>query len=251
MINIQYSVLCHYPSIVSRDCITLGVLIYNTDEKSIIFETIKNWQRVRSFNDELDVELIKVQLEGIEEEVSELCKHKSFNLADYTRFYIGEVKFTEVINLVAEDFEEFRAECKRQYLICDVDKAERPSTADQLKFIRNTLKNSKVVYKTGNITGYFNENVNFDFIIGNYAIKIFSFEGKNEKRLVKNVKDWAYDAYKLKDKYKIIFATDINPEHQKEYKVIYKILEEECYKILTLADIIPFVSRINNEQVVV
>lgn len=248
--NIQYSVLCHYPSIVSKDCITLGVLIYNKDEKNIVFETTKNWQRVRSFNDELDVELIKAQLEGIEEEVSEFCKQESFELSDYTRFYIGEVKFTDVTKLIAENFEDFRVECKRQYLIFDVAKAERPSKAEQLKFIRDTLKSSEVNYRTGNITGYFNENVNFDFIIGSYAIKIFSFEGKNEKRLIKTVKDWAYDAYKLKDKYKIIFATDINPEHQKGYKVVYKILEEECYKILSLADIIPFVSQLSNEQVV-
>ena len=247
MVNVQYSILCHYPSIVSKDCITLGVLIFNEDEQKVIFETTKNWQRVKSFNDELDIDLIKLQLEGIKEEVSDYCEQASFDLSDYTRFYIGEIKFTDVTNIIVDDFNKFAAECKRQYLICDLDKKDRPSQSEQLEFIRNIFKNSAIDYKSGKITGYFDENVGFDFIINDYAIKIFSFDGKKEKMLIKCVKDWAYDAYKLKDKYKIVFVTDINPEYRKEYRTVFKILQEECYKIINIQDLMPFVAKLNNK----
>jgi hypothetical protein len=247
MVNVQYSILCHYPSIVSVDCITLGVLIYNKDDQTIVFERIKNWQRVKSFNDELDINLTKLQLDGIEEEVGEFCKKASFDLSEYTKYYIGEIKFTDVANVVVEDFDKFVTECRKQYLICDLDKKDRPSKSEQLEFIRNTFKNSAINYKSGKIIGYFDENVNFDFIINGYAIKIFSFDGKKEKRLIKCVKDWAYDAYKLKDKYKIVFVTDINPEYRKDYRTVCRILQEECYKIISLQDLMPFVTKLNSK----
>ena len=72
MLRVQYSVLCHYPSIVSKDCLTLGILFHNVTENKCILRSIKKWNRARAFNDELDIEVIKLQLEAIEEEVMSL-----------------------------------------------------------------------------------------------------------------------------------------------------------------------------------
>ena len=55
------------------------------------------------------------------------------------------------------------------------------------------MKDSNIEYRKGEILGVFDESIKFDFIIGEYAFKIFRFENKQEKRLIKGIKDWAYE----------------------------------------------------------
>ncbi|MCW6094762.1 DUF3037 domain-containing protein [Clostridium sporogenes] len=243
MVNVQYSVLCHYPSIVSKDCITLGILFYNKDDKQCVFETTKKWNRVKSFNDELDINLVKLQLHDILDEVDELCKNNNFNLGDYTKFYVNELKFTEVVDIEVENFSEFVSECKRQYLRFDFDKKDRPTTEEQLSFIKKIMKSSDITYNVSPVKGYFDEDIKFDFIIGEYAFKLFRFEGRQETRLVKSVKDWAYDAYKLKDKYKFVFVTDLDLNNN---NVLFRILKEESSYLISFNELLSFIKNTNN-----
>ena len=74
----------------------------------------------------------------------------------------------------------------------------------------------------------------------NYLFKSFIFEGKNENRLIKSVKEWAYDAYKLQDKYNIIFITDIE-ESSGEYTKVMKILKEESKDVISSDDIFDYI----------
>lgn len=245
MFNIDYSILCHYPSYVSMDCITLALLFFNVDTKETIFLCTKNWKRVESFNDSLDIELIKLQFEGINEEIHEIAQSPNFSLDKYTKFFVNDLKFSKVISTQVDDFHEFINECKKQYLILDYKKSERPSKEDQLKFIKQYIKTNKVEQKPSVVKGYFNENVKFDFIIDDYAFKLFRLEDRNANRLIHTVKDWAYDAIKLKDKYKIIFITDIDFNEYPNYKTIRNILKEEAYKIITFNELISFIQSLN------
>ena len=228
MISIDYSILYHSPSYVSIDRITIAILFFNRETKETRLICTKNWKRVSSFNDDLDIDLIKLQLEGINEEIQEIAKAPNFSLEKYTKFYINELKFTEVITNEAENFSDFIEECKRQFIPQDFEKSKRPSRDEQVKFIKKYLKTSNIECKPSTIKGYFNENVNFDFIIGDYAFRIFRFEGRKESRLISTVKDWAYNAIKLKDKYKIIFITDKDFTEPENYKILYDILGEDA-----------------------
>lgn len=246
MKKIQYTSLCHYPSLVSSDCMTIAILFYIEDDNRIIFKNIKNWKRLKSFNDELDIDLIKLQLEGIEEELTEFSKENDFVLSKYTKFYINEVKFQPIIDVEVENTDEFIKECTRQYLIGDLDKNKRPTVGEQVKFIKNYLKKCNYDY-SGNIEGYFQEKIDFDFQVDNYLFKSFIFEGKNENRLIKSVKEWAYDAYKLQDKYNIIFITDIE-ESSGEYTKVMKILKEESKDVISSDDIFDYIlSKISGQ----
>ncbi|BDR66951.1 hypothetical protein DP122_05190 [Clostridium tetani] len=252
MINVQYSVLCHYPSIVAKDCITLGVLFYNKDEKNCVFEITKAWNRVKSFNDELDIDLVKLQLNDIANEVDGFCKNDEFNLDDYTKFYVNELKFTEVVNIEIDNFSEFVGECKRQYLRFDFNKKDRPTVNEQLSFVKKIMKASDISYKVHPAKGYFDENIKFDFVIDEYAFKLFRFEGRNEMRLINNVKNWAYDAYKLKDEYKVVFVTDVDfSEDNDNYNLLYRILKEESNMIINFNEMVSFIKKIgiNNEKI--
>lgn len=174
MSKVQFSVLCNYPSIVSRDCITLGILFYNITESVCIFKKIQNWKRVASFNDELDIEIVKLQLESIEEEINDFAKEKDFDLKKYTKFYVNQLKFTEVFTADIEiDFHDFVEQCTRQYMPMDLAKDKRPREKEQRDFIKNVLKTSNKNYRNGNIVGNFNDNIRFDFIIKELCIQIF------------------------------------------------------------------------------
>ena len=74
MYNVQFSVLYNYPSLVNKDCISIAVLFFNIDTKECRLRTISNWKRVQTFNDELDIELVKLQLYGMEKEIHEIAK---------------------------------------------------------------------------------------------------------------------------------------------------------------------------------
>ncbi|EGT3817430.1 TPA: DUF3037 domain-containing protein [Clostridioides difficile] len=245
MLNVQYSILCNYPSIVSKDCLTLGILFHDRTNNICEFKIIKKWQRLKAFNDELDIDIVKLQLEAIKEEVQESASKGNFNLKDYTKFYVNELKFTEVVSIdIDEDFQDFINACIRQYMPLDLEKGKRPNNKEQIEFIKYTMKNSNISYNKGNVTGYFNESLKFDFIIDDYAFKVFKFENKDENSMIRNVKKWAYDAYKLSNDYKVVFVTDIDFSSG-EYNILYNILKEESAKLITFVDVISFIQNLN------
>ncbi|MDU7967314.1 MAG: DUF3037 domain-containing protein [Paeniclostridium sordellii] len=240
MINVDYSVLCHYPSIVSKDCLTLGIIFYDRSNNIGDFKTIKKWDRAKAFNDSLDIEMIKFQLESIQDEVRSFAQEKNFDLAKYTKFYVNELKFTEVIKVsIDESFEEFMELCVRQYMPLDLDKDKRPNKEEQTQFVKKMMKISNIEYTQGTIKGSFDENINFDFIIKDYAFKIFRFEGREENRVINNVKSWAYNCIELKDSYKVIAIIDLDTLEE-NYKSIYQILNKESDKIIHFNELISF-----------
>lgn len=119
MFNIDYSILCHHPSLVSKDCITLAILLFNRDTKETALISTQNWDRAHLFNENLDIDLVKLQLEGIEDEIVDIAKAPKFSLEKYTKFYINDLKFTEIISTKADNFEDFVKKCSKQYLISD------------------------------------------------------------------------------------------------------------------------------------
>ncbi|NFI03714.1 hypothetical protein FC959_04700 [Clostridium botulinum] len=244
MFDIEYAIMYHSPSYVSIDRITLAILFFNKQTKETHLSKTKNWKRVSLFNDELEIELIKLQLDGINSEIHDIAKSPDFSLEKYTKFYVNELRFTNVISTSVDDFNFFIKECSRQYMPQDYEKSKRPSTVEQLSFIRKYLKVQEVVCSPNKIIGHFNENITFDFIINDYAFKLFRFEGREQTRLISSVKDWAYNAIKLKNKYKIIFITDKDFAEPENYKILYKILDEESYKIINFSQVIEFIQSI-------
>ena len=122
MYNVQFSVLYNYPSLVNKDCISIAVLFFNTDTKECRLRTISNWKRVQKFNDKLDIELVKLQLHGMEKEIHEIAKRSNFELKDYTKFYTNVLKFSDIVEIKTTNFDEFVDKCSRQYLFLDYNK---------------------------------------------------------------------------------------------------------------------------------
>ncbi|MCM0648687.1 DUF3037 domain-containing protein [Clostridium swellfunianum] len=247
MAYIKFSVFCHYTSFLTKECINLGILFHNITENIYRFEYTTNWKRVSNFNDELDIEFLKIQLEGIKDEVEskEFTFSKNNSIENYIRFYANDFKFTEITITEEDDFESFIEETKKMILRFDFSKEKRPNKDDQYRYLKNILKNKNIDFSSKRTQGYFSESLNFDLILGNYAFKFFTFEGKMPSHLVSSVKSWAYDAYKLKGTYNLVFVADADFSTDNKYKVIFDILQEESSYFMTFSEVIPFIEKIN------
>jgi hypothetical protein len=65
----------------------------STDER--VFHIMSNWNRLESFDDELDIDFMKRYLYGIKNECerSLINKDETFSLKESIRFFVNELKF--------------------------------------------------------------------------------------------------------------------------------------------------------------
>ncbi|EOU1606688.1 DUF3037 domain-containing protein [Clostridium perfringens] len=247
MIKIAYSVLSHYPSLINDECINLGIVFHNINENKYVFEYTHNWKRISTFNDELDISFLKIQLKEMKREIEETLSTygRDYKLQSFTQFYVNELKFSKVTNINYEDFDSFINASKKLYLRFDFDKKDRYSKDQELALMKKFLKSKNLNNFNKEIHGFFNEKITFDFVINEYAFKIFSFRDKSATHLTNSVKSWAYNAVKLKDKYKFTSVIDLDyTEMNDSYKLILDILKEES-QILNYKELIPFIESIN------
>lgn len=118
---------------------------------------------------------------------------------------------------------------------------KRLTQSDEKRYIRKILSSSKATFSKPKISGLYDENVSFDYIIGDVAIKLFSFKGKDATKLVPAAKQWAFSAEELKNRYKIYFLYDEDYDLQ-QVKVVMKILEKHA-KVYRIQDGLNYVLK--------
>ncbi|MGL5151417.1 MAG: DUF3037 domain-containing protein, partial [Clostridium sp.] len=196
--RVLFSILRY--QLVTEESMNLGILFHNlsTDERRLV--TISKWKRLENFDDEVDIEMLKVLMDGLKDEIkSDLFnKNDYFNIHDYPLKYVNELRFTRVYeaNRVA-DFEAFVELTRKSYLRYDFDKKLRPDTKQQVKIMKELMKSSSIKYSSKSISGKYEEQISYDYTIGNYGFKIFTFEDKNIANLVTSAKAWAFTANEM------------------------------------------------------
>lgn len=96
--------------------------------------------------------------------------------------------------------------------------------------------------------GSYYETINYDYIVGEYAFKFFSFKNKSLDNLIHTAKAWAYTAKEMENKYKTIFVYDIDVD-DKKFDTIIKILEESSYKLIKFDETLDFIiNRYSNKR---
>ena len=106
MYQIEYAALNYYHSPISDECLCLGVLFHNLTTGKRDFKYISNFQRFHSFDDEADVDFVRLYLRGIKEEVETTLFNYAddFSVENYTRVFANEFRFSSVRSLaIAED----------------------------------------------------------------------------------------------------------------------------------------------------
>lgn len=249
--KVRFSRLNYYPSFISNDCIEIGILFHDIDNDIRKFEVTTNWSRLKSFDDELDIDYMKMILEGIKNEVSNnsLFNYKQkFDINKYIKFYVNELKFTEIRAAEVSDLNDFIEETKRMFLRYDYDKAERPSRTQQITYLRKLFKENNIKYSSHKVKGGFDEGINYDYIVDEYAFRIFSFENKNMNKLISSAKTWAYNAAEMKEQYKTVFIYDVET-NDKLFNSIVQILSKDAFKIMKMNEAIDFIFDIQNNHI--
>jgi len=229
MYQIKYAALKYYNNVISEECLYIGMLFYNLTTGKRDFRYISNFRRFQSFDDEADIDFVKAYLLGIKQQVEEnIFNYKmDFSMSDFTKIYVNEFRFSDITTMEVAEDEDYVENLTKMYLKFDFNKAKRLSNSEEKKYIRRILSSSNIEFSTPKISGAYEENVNFDYVIGDIAIKIFSFKEKNASKLIPSAKQWAFSAEELKDKYEIVFLYD-DDDDSPQFKIIMRILEKHA-----------------------
>ena len=101
---INYSILYYSSSILTDRGIPLAILFYNIDTKETKLMEIDNWLEISMHDNDINIDLIKVQLDGIREEIKDISKDINFSLEKYTKFFINELRFSTINSIEARDY---------------------------------------------------------------------------------------------------------------------------------------------------
>lgn len=229
MYRVEYAALKYYNNVISEECLYIGMVFHNLSTGKRDFKYISNFKRFQSFDDEADVDFVKAFLEGIKQQVEEsiLNYNKQFSIRDFAKVYVNEFKFSSsTIIEVAED-EDYIDSLTKMYLKFDFTKSKRLSHTEERKYIRRILSSSNAEFLPTKISGIYDENVTFDYIIGGVAIKLFSFKEKEAAKLIPSAKQWAFSAGELKGRYKVVFLYD-DDNNSPQLKIVLRILKEHA-----------------------
>jgi len=125
MSTVRFSVLSYYPTFLTNENINIGILFSVEDTNQAFFHSIKNWERAKAFDDELDIDFMKDYLKGITDEIENHlfnCKSK-FNIEGFVKFYVNEYKFSSIQTIQTIDSDEFIDVTKKIYLKLDYEKS--------------------------------------------------------------------------------------------------------------------------------
>lgn len=243
--KVLFSVLKY--KLITNESINIGILFHNLDTDQRILETISKWSRLKSFDDEINIRYFKIMIDGIKEEIHSTLFNDvvEFDIKDYTRRFYNEMRFSEIYEDETNNFDEFVEYSKKNFLRYDYEKKDRPSREQQISYMKRLMKANEIEYTVRNPVGSYSETINYDYIVGEYAFKFFSFENKNLDNLIHTAKAWAYTAEEMKNKYKTIFVYDVDV-NDKKFKMIIDILSRSAYKLIKFDETLDFV--LNNKQ---
>jgi hypothetical protein len=229
MYQIEYAALKYYNNAISDECLYIGMLFHNLTTGKRDFRYISNFKRFQAFDDEADIDFVKCYLAGIKQQVEpNIFNYKAnFSITNFTKLYVNEFRFSDVTSMEVDENEDYADNLTKMYLKFDFSKEKRLSNSEEKKYIRKILSSSNVAFSTPKVTGTYDENVNFDYIIGDVAIKLFSFKEKDATKLIPSAKQWAFSAEELKDRYKIVFLYD-DDNDSPQLKIVMQILKQHA-----------------------
>lgn len=249
--KVLFSVLKY--KLITNESINIGILFHNLDTDERRFETMTKWSRLKNFDDEINITFFKILLNGMKEEIqnSLLNYVVHFDISSYTKKFCNEMRFSKIYEDYTDDFNEFIEFNKRNFLRYDYEKKDRPDRDQQVKYMKRLMKSNEILYSVKKTKGVYQESIQYDYIIGNYAFKFFTFENKKLDTLVHTAKAWAYTAEEMSNVYKTIFVYDMDINDNK-FNVIIDILRKSAHKVIKYDDTFDYVlSKYKNRDSII
>lgn len=252
MNEVEYAALKYYNNIISDECLYIGILFHNLTNGKRDFRHISNFKRLQSFDDEIDIDFIKTYLHGIKEQVEEnlFNREKDFSINDFSRIYVNEIKFAKSNIIRVNDNDDYVEKLTKMYLKFDFTKKTRLSNAEEKNYIKRILTSSFNNLSPKKIEGQYKENVTFDYVLNNIAIKFFSFKEKDVSKLISSAKYWSFNAEELKDRYNVIFLYDSDDIEKSSFEedIVKNILAKNA-KLFSLNEGLDYILSSNYSSI--
>lgn len=205
--KLKYSVLRYSPSMVAGESINLGVLFSDQTGEFREFNYTMRWNRVKEFDDELDIDMLKIILKSIKDEVRvSIYNYKKFNIEKFTSYYSNEYRFDTPIEIFCSDIYDSVDEITKMYLRYDFEKKQRPSREQEIAFISKIFKSRNIKYtRNAGCAGSFNDKVIYDYFFLDYGVKIFHLKRDSLSKSMNDIKAWAWNCQKNQNIKTMIF----------------------------------------------
>ena len=220
---LKYSVLRYSPSSIAGEKINLGIIFCDMESGYREFKYSRKFSRLTTFDDEIDLSMVKKLLQGIADDVEgNLFTYNKFDIEQYTKFFVSDFCFEKPKSIYYDDLKEMMERLHKTYFRFEYDKKERPSKDDDKSILEKILlADGKEVRRDEYVFGSCNERIKYDLLTDDVCIKIFDFDDKNLNHLVNSAKTWAWNAMQERTK-KVIIIYRYNEEkskYNKEFKI--------------------------------
>lgn len=232
---LKYSVLRYSPSTIAGEKINLGIIFCDEENGYREFRYSKKFSRLASFDDEIDIDMVKELLKGIQEDVEgTLFTYSDFDIDKYTKYYVNDFSFERPKAVAYDDLNEMVTRLHKTYFRFEYEKAERPSKEDDKKIVEELIRASGAdLRKNEYLLGASNEKIKYDFVTDKYCVKIFDFDGKDLSKLISNAKSWAWNCMHSTERECIVIYrySEDKKKYLNEFDIIMDIFNKAHAKV--------------------
>ncbi len=232
----KYSVLRYSPTIISGEQINLGIIFDAPADNYREFRYTKKFNRLTSFDDEIDINIVKALMRNIKEDVEGTVMSSGvFDIEEYVKFFINDFHFEKPKKILYDDIREVTESVNKTYFRFDYDKKDRPTGADDKRMFARLIRDSgKSVQLNQKVSGKFDEIITYDLITNDYKVKFFDFDNKDLSKSINTAKTWAWNGAHNSGKDVLIVYRydDKEVENDVHFKSIMRILQESGIKVV-------------------
>lgn len=246
---LKYSVLRYSPSTVAGEKINLGMVIYDELLHIREFRYTKKFKRISSFDDEIDINVVKQILQDIKDDIDvSLLSDEKLDVEQYIKYYNNDFSFDSPKTIEYEDFDETSERLFKIYFRFEYEKKDRPDKSTDIKFLEDVIRTKSIEYKKNQyVVGDFNERLRYDIVTPQHNIKIFDFDGKDLSRMINSAKVWAFNAMTSKENDKLLLIYRYSDEKNASpmFDSIMKIFNASNVQIYNMDDGLQIIDKVN------
>lgn len=247
--KVKYAVLKYVPNLERNERINVAIVLHFPTQEQIEMTIINNWKRVKSFDDEADVQFLKKYVMDLKEQFSDnlLNDFDGMELSDpqlldeLTKYFVNKFIFEIHVINTSSSFKELLDDLKNIYLYYDSPVDKRISEKESKAFIEKHFLENNIFYERMGVKNAiqekFGNNVNFDYKIDDKYYKLLFLTEDNYNSYVAMLKMWITNSIMLQKEGKnLIFVLDDTIKNEKTDS--YKRMLMEYAKVITIQEFV-------------